>query len=124
MARIASRSQSAGCGGVATLCRLRDAIAAGSLYVSAVAAVRQRRVEGDSVNVVDQDIQCLLCDRLVAEVRRNQLKLNANYGQDARAALTARRCGHCGGRLVGMPVTGHWVEIEPDLRPRRQSRAG
>jgi len=91
--------------------------------VNAVAAVG-RQGEGDSVNIVDQDIQCLLCDRLVAEVRRNRLRLNANYGADARAALTARRCGHCGGRLVGMPVAGHWVEIEPDLRPRRQSRAG
>jgi hypothetical protein len=76
------------------------------------------------VGVVDQDIQCLLCDRLVAEVRKDRLRINPYYERDARAALAARRCGHCGGRLVALPVTGHWVEIEPDLRPRRQPRAG
>jgi hypothetical protein len=73
---------------------------------------------------VNQDIQCLLCDRTVAELRGRRLTLNPNYGHDARAALAAQRCSYCGGRLIGLPVTGHWVEIEPDPRPRRQSRAG
>jgi hypothetical protein len=74
--------------------------------------------------MVDQDIQCLLCDRLVAEFRKGHLRVNPRYGRDPRAALAKQRCGHCGGRLVAMPVTGHWVEIEPDARPRRQPRAG
>ncbi len=62
---------------------------------------------------VDQDIQCLLCDRVIAERRAGTLRLNPHYGSDARAALAARRCGHCGGRLVALQVMVHWSESEP-----------
>lgn len=74
--------------------------------------------------VADQDIQCLLCDRVAAEWRRNQLRLNPYYGRDARAALASRRCGHCGGRLVALQVVAGWIDAEPQSTPfRRRSRA-
>ena len=73
----------------------------------------------------DQDIQCLLCDRVVAEWRHGQLRLNPHYARDARAALASRRCGHCGGRLVALQVIAGWVDAEPQSAPfRRRSRAG
>jgi hypothetical protein len=74
--------------------------------------------------VSDQDIQCLLCDRVVAEWRRGQLRLNPRYDRDASAALKARRCGHCGGRLVALQVMTGWIDAEPSSTPfRRRSRA-
>jgi hypothetical protein len=76
------------------------------------------------VQIVDQDIQCLLCDRVIAECRGGQLRVNPNYGKDVRQALTSRRCGHCGGRLVGLPVMAGWMDVEPATPFRRRSRAG
>jgi hypothetical protein len=74
--------------------------------------------------VADQDIQCLLCDRVVAEWRLGQLRINPNYQRDARAALASRRCGHCGGRLVALQVMAGWIDAEPQAAPfRRRSRA-
>ncbi len=74
--------------------------------------------------IADHDIQCLLCDRVVAEWRNGQLRLNPRYERDARAALKSRRCGHCGGRLVGMQVMAGWIDAEPPSAPfRRRSRA-
>ncbi|HZS00867.1 MAG TPA: hypothetical protein VFE37_19265 [Chloroflexota bacterium] len=74
--------------------------------------------------IADSDIQCLLCDRVVAEWRLGQLRLNPNYQRDARAALASRHCGHCGGRLVAMQVMAGWIDAEPPSAPfRRRSRA-
>ncbi|HEY7064780.1 MAG TPA: hypothetical protein VII06_25125 [Chloroflexota bacterium] len=74
--------------------------------------------------ISDQDIQCLLCDRVVAEWRLGQLRINSNYQRDARAALASKRCGHCGGRLVAMQVMAGWIDAEPQATPfRRRSRA-
>jgi hypothetical protein len=50
--------------------------------------------------------------------------LNPNYGHDAQASLTARRCGHCGGRLVGLPVMAGWIDADTSTPYRRRSRAG
>ena len=76
------------------------------------------------MQLADQDIQCLLCDRVIAECRGGELRLNPNYGQDARASLTAKRCGHCGGRLVGLPVIAGWIDADTSTPYRRRSRAG
>jgi hypothetical protein len=74
--------------------------------------------------ISDQDIQCLLCDRVVAEWRLGQLRINPNYQRDARAALISHRCGHCGGRLVSLQVMAGWIDAEPQAAPfRRRSRA-
>lgn len=72
--------------------------------------------------VADQDIQCLLCDRVVAEWRRGRLHPNPHYGRDVREALQTRRCGHCGGRLVAAHVVGHNNEVDYRARPRRRSK--
>jgi hypothetical protein len=73
---------------------------------------------------MDQDIQCLLCDRVVAEWRRGELRINQYYERDARAALASRRCGHCGGRLVALQVMSGWIDAEAHSAPfRRRSRA-
>jgi hypothetical protein len=74
------------------------------------------------VESVDHDIQCLLCDRVVAEYRQGRLRLNPHYGRDARAALAARRCGYCGGRLVGFPALGQWAEQDFPLIRRSHPR--
>jgi hypothetical protein len=74
--------------------------------------------------MTDQDIQCLLCDRVVAEWRFGQLRLNPNYERDARAALASRRCGHCGGRLVALQVMAGWIDAGSQTAPfRRRTRA-
>jgi hypothetical protein len=74
--------------------------------------------------IVDQDIQCLLCDRVVAEWRLGRLRLNPNYQRDARAALESGQCGYCGGRLVALQVMAGWIDAEPQAAPfRRRSRA-
>jgi hypothetical protein len=61
---------------------------------------------------------------VIAECRRGQLRINPNYGRDARAALAAKRCGHCGGRLVGLPVMAGWADAESYVPSRRRTRAG
>jgi len=77
-----------------------------------------------SVEILDQDIQCLLCDRVIAECRSGKVYFNPHYGRDAQAALTSRRCAHCGGRLVGFQVVTHWADGGPlTTPPRRRSRA-
>ena len=72
------------------------------------------------MRTIDHDIQCLLCDRLIAEWRGGRLRLNPHYGADARAALAARRCSHCGGRLVGIQVMANWSETTSSSRSRRR----
>lgn len=70
----------------------------------------------------DQDIQCLLCDRVVAEWRRGRLSANPNYGRDVREALQSRRCGYCGGALVGMQVVPQHGDVDYQVRPRRRAK--
>lgn len=76
------------------------------------------------MQTVDHDIQCLLCDRVIAEVRRGQLRLNPHYGRDARQALASRRCAYCGGRLISLQVMAGWADADPPSLARRRSRAG
>ena len=76
------------------------------------------------METVDQDIQCLLCDRVIAEWRGGRLRLNAQYGADARAALVARRCSYCGGGLVAFQVVANLMDGDPFRKPRQRPRAG
>ncbi|MBX5492700.1 MAG: hypothetical protein IRZ14_16235 [Chloroflexi bacterium] len=71
---------------------------------------------------VDQDIQCLLCDRVIAEVRRGRLVPNPNYERDVTAALRSGRCGYCGGRLVPVQVMPPHGEIDYRVRRRRRAK--
>lgn len=71
---------------------------------------------------VDQDIQCLLCDRVIAEVRRGRLTPNPYYGRDVGEALRTGRCGYCGGRLLPMQVLSPQGELDYRVRPRRRSK--
>ena len=76
------------------------------------------------MQIADHDIQCLLCDRLIAEWRGGQLRLNRHYGRDARTALARRRCAYCGGRLVGFQVIANWADPEPSRDSWHHTRTG
>ena len=70
--------------------------------------------------VVDQDIQCLLCDRVVAEWREGRLRANPHYEHDVRQALTSRHCGYCGGGLVAMQAVAPQQGLEFYVPLRRK----
>jgi hypothetical protein len=72
---------------------------------------------------VDLDIQCLLCDRVIAEVRRGRLAPHPRYEHDVRAALRSGRCGYCGGRLLPVRVLSSQGELDYRTRPRRRSQS-
>jgi hypothetical protein len=65
------------------------------------------------MRLMDHDIQCLSCERVIAEWRHGRLALNPSYGLDAQAALANRRCGYCGGSLVGFRVLPHVAAAVP-----------
>jgi len=80
--------------------------------------------EWDIVQIADHDIQCLLCDRVIAEWRGGQGRFNPHYGRNARHALATGRCAYCGGRLVHFQVISAPTGLEALLPTSGDSRAG